>query len=172
MLIWESPLIKRKEIAALSAFARGATECFLRADNQGSLVICERGSVPKGVVERRLRRLFSNGRTQPEEGPWIFLVGIWTPVDWREEVCAWYQCEHGPMLLECRSWRGFQFLEAATSQGCQFYVLHRLANRTALDSAARQRSRATPWFHRLARNKWFDQGFERTLFRRVSLPRG
>lgn len=171
MLIWESHLTRRKQIAALAAFARGATECFLREDKQGSFVVCERGTAPNGVVERRLRRLFSAGRTEPTAGPWIFSVGIWTPADWREEICAWYQCEHGPMLLQCPSWKGFQFLETAAPRGCQFYVLHRLASRTALDSEARQRSRATPWFHRLAQNKWFDQGFERVLCRRVNLAR-
>lgn len=73
------------------------------------------------------------------------------------------------MLLECREWRGFQFLEMPTERGCQFYILHRLAGRAALDSEQRKRSRATPWFRRLAKNKWFDQAFERVLHKRMSL---
>jgi hypothetical protein len=169
MLIWESASVKPKEIEALAAYARGPAECLLREDKQGSLIVCEKGKAPANVVEKRLSPLFSSGRSGPEAGPWIFSVGVWTPEAWREEFCAWYQCEHGPMLLECREWQGFQFLEMATERGCQFYVLHRLAARSALDSEQRKRSRSTPWFHRLAKNKWFDEAFERVLCRRTSL---
>ena len=42
------------------------------------------------------------------------------------------------MLLECRDWSGFQFMETSTKRGCQFHVLHRLADRAALDSATTQ----------------------------------
>jgi len=169
MLIWQSSLVKRKEVEALATRTTGAAECLLREDNKGSLILCEQGRAPKEVIERRVTRLFAAGRSGPEAGPWIFSVGVWTPEDWRAEFCAWYQCEHGPMLLECREWQGFQFLEMPTERGCQFYILHRLAARAALDSEQRKRSRATPWFRRLAKNKWFDQAFERILWKRMSL---
>ena len=169
MLIWQSASVKRRDVEALAANASGAAECLVREDKLGSIILCEEGMAPEGVVEKRVYPLFSSGRSGPEAGPWIFSVGVWTPEEWREEFCAWYQCEHGPMLLECREWRGFQFLEMSTGQGCQFYVLHRLAARSALDSDQRQRSRATPWFRRLAKNKWFDKAFERVLCRRISL---
>jgi hypothetical protein len=48
-------------------------------------------------------------------------------------------------------------------------VLHRLASRSALASEARERSRSTPWFRRLAKNAWFDEAFERVLCKRISL---
>jgi hypothetical protein len=169
MLVWESSSAKRKEIEAVAAYSRGASECLVRDDNKGSVILCERGRAPKSVTEKRLTLLFTSGRTSPDAGPWIFSVGIWTPKDFREEVCAWYQYEHGPMLLECGDWQGFQFLEMSTERGYQFYVFHRLASRVALDSDQRKRSRSTPWFHRLARNKWFDKAFQRVLLRRMNL---
>jgi hypothetical protein len=169
MLLWETPVGDQKKLEALAARATGAAECLRRDDKKGGLILCEQGSAPKGVVERRATRLFGGGRSGPEAGPWVFCVGIWTPEDWREELCAWYQCEHGPMLLECPEWQGFQLLEASADEGCQFYALHRLSERTALDSEQRKRSRATPWFRRLARNRWFDGAFERALCRRLSL---
>jgi hypothetical protein len=169
MLIWQSSLTDREEIEALAGRTTGVSECLLRDDNEASLILCEQGRAPKRVVEKRVSPLFSAGRHGPEAGPWIFLVGIWTPEDWRAELCAWYRCEHGPMLLECREWQGFQFLEMPTKRGCQFYVLHRLAARAALDSEQRQRSRSTPWFRRLAKNKWFDKAFERVLWHRIGL---
>ena len=76
-----------------------------------------------------------------------------------------------PILLECPEWRGYQLFEAPAARGCQFYVLHHLADRSALDSEWRRRSRSTPWFHRLSKNKWFDGPFERILCRRVAARR-
>ncbi|HUH92196.1 MAG TPA: hypothetical protein VL742_03495 [Casimicrobiaceae bacterium] len=169
MLIWESRSVERAEIEALAARSRGAAECLLRDDGKGSVVLCERGRAPKDVVEKRLEPVFASGHNGPAAGPWVFCVGIWTPAEFREELCAWYLYEHGPILLECPQWRGFQCLEASAARGNQLYVLHRLATRTALDSEQRKRSRDTPWFHRLARHEWFDRAFERVLLRRVSL---
>jgi hypothetical protein len=171
MLIWETTSVDLAEIEALAAHSRGAAECLLRDDGQGSVILCEHGDAPKNTVEKRLTPVFASGRNDPEAGPWMFMVGIRAPAEFREELCAWYLHEHGPILLECRQWRGFQCLEAHAAQGIQFYVLHRLAERSALDSEQRQRSRSTPWFHRLARYDWFDQAFERVLLRRVSLVR-
>lgn len=169
MLLWQSPAVKHEHVEALAAHAKGTAECLVRDDKKGSFILCDQGKAPKGVIEKRLTRLLSAGCYGPDAGPWIFSVGIWMPNPWREEFCAWYQYEHGPLLLECREWKGFQFFEAPTKRGCQFYALHRLASRSALDSPQRKRSRATPWFHRLSKNNWFDRGFERVLCHRSTL---
>ena len=169
MLIWWSSLMKQKEVEALAAHTTGAAECLLRPDRKGSLILCEQGDAPKAVTEKRVSPLFSGGRSGPDAGPWVFSVGVWTPEDWRAEFCAWYQYEHGPILLECQEWQGFQFFEMSTEHGCQFYILHRLAARAALDSEPRKRSRSTAWFRRLAKNEWFDKPFERILCERTSL---
>lgn len=169
MLIWETSAVEHKRLEAVARHTSGAAECLRRDDGKGSLILCDQGNAPRGVQEKRVSRLFSAGRVGPEAGPWIFMVGIWTPEEWREEFCGWYQYEHGPMLLECPVWQGFHFLEASVESGCQFYVLHRLADKAALDSDERRRSRATPWFKRLSRNKWFDGAFERVLTQRLAL---
>jgi hypothetical protein len=171
MLMWEPKAVDLAEIEALAAHARGRTECFSRDDGMGGLILCEDGEAPKNVVEKRLSPVFASGRNDPEAGPWVFCVGIWVPAEFREELCAWYLHEHGPILLECPEWQGFQCLEASVAQGNQLYVLHRLADRRALDSEQRKRSRNTPWFHRLARYDWFDKAFERVLLRRMSVMR-
>lgn len=171
MLIWEIAATGTKALGALAARAAGATQCLVREDGAGSLVLCERGSAPGSVLERRVTELFAAGRVGPRVGSWVFRVGISLPKDWRTEFYAWYKCEHGPILLECPDWEGFQFMEAPSNRGCQFYVLHYLADRSALDSEWRRLSRSTPWFRRLASNKWFDKPFERVLSRRVNLNR-
>ncbi len=169
MLIWETRETDQKSVERLAMHALGSAECFRRVDDQGSLILCEQGRAPQDVSERRATRVLASGRFGPEAGPWIFAVAIRTPKDWREEVCAWYQYEHGPMLLECSDWQGFQLLETTTETGCQLHALHRLADRAALDSEQRKRSRATPWFKRLGTNDWFDGPFERVLAHRLSL---
>ena len=120
MLLWQTSAIKPEDVEALAAHAKGAAECLIRDDKKGSFILCDRGKAPKGVIEKRLMPLFSAGRFGPEAGPWIFAVGIWMPKDWREEFCAWYQYEHGPMLLECREWKGFQFFETPTNAAASF----------------------------------------------------
>jgi hypothetical protein len=169
MLMWQTSVTNAGEVAALAGRAKGAAECLIREDKKGSVILCQKGKAPTGVSETRLTPLVSAGRFGAEAGPWIFMVGIWTPADWREELCAWYQCEHGPILLECPEWSGFQLMETSANSGCQFHVLHRLTDRSALDSRQRKRSRATPWFRRLSKNKWFDEPFVRVLCYRSSL---
>jgi hypothetical protein len=155
--------------AALRKLAAGASraECLVREDRRGGLIVCEKGRAPGSVQEMQVTQLFSGGRAGPDAGGWVFFVGLWTPKDWRSEFYAWYKCEHGPILLECPDWEGFQFFEGPTDRGCQFYVLHRLSDRRALDSEWRKLSRSTPWFRRLARNKWFDKPFQRILYRQA-----
>lgn len=167
MFIWRTHVSDAAELLALSRHALGPAECLQRDDTQGGIILCNEGRAPQGVYEKRGTRLFTAGQYGSEAGPWVFLVGIWTPEDWREEFCAWYRCEHGPMLIECPEWQGFEFIDIPESNGCRFYVLHRLADRSALDSEERKRSRSTPWFRRLAKNAWFDGPFERVLCRQM-----
>lgn len=164
MLFWETPASGTRALRALAARATRA-ECLVRDDRRGGLVVCEKGEPSDGVVEKQVTNLFSDGRAGPDAGGWVFFVGVWTPKDWRSEFYAWYKCEHGPILLECPEWKGFRFFEGHAERGCQFYVLHRLSDRSALDSEWRKLSRSTPWFKRLAKNKWFDKPFERVLYR-------
>jgi hypothetical protein len=169
MLIWETGAVDASRAAEIAAHATGAAECLRRDDGQGWLILCNDGVAPHGVVETRATRLVFGGDVGADAGPWVFLVGIAAPAEWREELCAWYRCEHGPILLECPHWRGFELLESTVETGCELHALHRLADRSALDSDERRRSRSTPWFARLARNAWFDGPFERVLAKRVSV---
>jgi hypothetical protein len=110
--------------------------------------------------------LFAGGRHGPDAGEWLFCVGLWVPAGERREFLAWYQHEHLPILLECPTWDGCRFVEAGASHGCQFYALHQLSDRAALESPERARSRGGPAFERLKRFPWFDEPFTRTLYRR------
>jgi hypothetical protein len=103
-------------------------------------------------------------------GEWLFRVGLWVPREHRDEFLSWYEQEHLPILLECAAWDGCRFVEVPNATGCQFFALHQLADRAALASAERARSRATRWFADLKQFAWFDEPFSRVLYRRVALP--
>ncbi|HJU24766.1 MAG TPA: hypothetical protein VJ891_19855 [Casimicrobiaceae bacterium] len=169
MLIWQTPSIDNVRVSAIARSAIGPAECLRRADGRGTIILCEQGSAPKGVAETHVTRVLSSGETTSDAGRYLFYVIITAPREWRDELCDWYRTEHGPILLECPQWRGFTLYESAAGNGCRLHVLHRIADRTALDSEERKRSRATAWFERLARNAWFDGPFERILAERVNL---
>ena len=149
-----------------SSSDRKSLERFTRVDGDGGLAIAGSG-VPNADTGRQVTQLFAGGTYGPAGGPFLFHVALWTPEDFRTEFLAWYECEHLPMLLEADGWDGCRFVEEPVADGCLFHALHQLRERSALDSDARKRSRATPWFKRLSKNSWFDTGFKRALYRRI-----
>lgn len=153
------------ELEALSG--QGKLERFTRVDGDGALAIANESGSPSTANGRPVTQLFSGGTYGAAAGPFLFHVALWTPHDFRTEFLAWYECEHLPMLLEADGWDGCRFVEERVNEGCLFHALHQLADRSPLDSDARKRSRATPWFGRLANNSWFDKGFKRALYRRI-----
>jgi len=169
VLIWQTPLIADARVGAIARDALGHVECLRRVDGRGTIILCEKGEPPKGVAETRVTPVLSSGETTPDAGRWLFYVIITAPREWRDELCDWYRTEHGPILLECPRWRGFILGESSAGNECRLHVLHRLADRSALDSDERKRSRATTWFERLARNDWFDGPFERILAERFQI---
>ena len=169
MLIWQSLATGDGHVSDIARSAIGDIEVLRRVDGQGTIVLCESGTPPHGVVETRATPVLSGGEPMAAAGRWLFHVIIVAPREWRDELCEWYRTEHGPILLECSRWRGFRLLESPMENGCRLHALHRLADRSALDSDERKRSRATPWFERLARNSWFDGPFERVLAERVDV---
>ncbi len=169
MLIWKTANTTPSTLRAISRHAEGDSECLVRDDGLEVIITCDRGQKPDGVEEVSTRRVHSVGSYGPEGGPWLFVVDIWTPAECGRELCAWYEDEHAPMLMQCADWKGVDLRESLCESGRQFHVLHRLADRSALDSPHRSASRRTPWFERLAKHTWFDGPFHRSLYRRALL---
>ena len=167
MLIWKTKQTSPKALWEVTQCAEGEVECLVHVAGLGAMVTCSRGVAPDSVEQITSHRVFSAGSFGPQGGPWIFVVSIWAPREWGSELCAWYQDEHTPMLLQCTNWKGVDLRETPTELGRQFHVLHRLADPLALESPQRASSRRTPWFDRLAENSWFDGPFTRDLYRRV-----
>ena len=168
MLIWELATTDAAEIRRTAIGCAADAESFVRDDGRGALIVCDGDNIGAAGVSgaKRMQLLFTGGRFGRTAGDWLFHVGLWTPPDFREELLAWYRHEHLPILLECRLWDGCRFVEQKVDKGCQFYALHQLADKAALDSAERKRSRSTPWFKRLSVHSWFDGAFTRTLYKK------
>lgn len=161
MILFEYP--DSAQLDALSG--NKSVERFTRVDGDGALALANSDADHAGG--RAVTQLFCGGTYGTAAGPFLFHVALWTPEDFRTEFLAWYECEHLSMLLEADGWDGCRFVEERVRDGCLFHALHQLSDRNALESDARKRSRATPWFGRLARNSWFDKGFKRALYRRA-----
>jgi hypothetical protein len=165
MFLGETRKSEIDSLARLVQGKRGATvERFAAEDNEKALIILDGGSQIEHPLLVPVELLFSGGKVGPNRGPYLFMVGIWLPAAERSEFLEWYQNEHLPILLECPTWNGCRFVESAASKGHQFYALHQLADRSALQSEERRRSRATPWFMRLKQHPWFDEPFTRQLY--------
>ena len=169
MLIWRTADTTPDNLRAVARNAEGETECLVRDDGLETLITCDHGRKPEGVEEVATRRVHNVGINGPDGGNWLFVVGIWTPAECGRELCAWYEEEHAPMLMQCADWKGVDLHESPCKSGRQFHVLHRLADRTALDSPHRAASRRTPWFNQLSTHTWFDAAFQRSLYRRTLL---
>ena len=151
--------------AFLASARSGDAELYLADQGKGGLTI--QSDASSGAADATAAKtLFSSGRFGRDGGDWLFHVGLWTPADFREEFLAWYSIEHLPILLECPTWDGCRFVEQQVADGCQFYAMHQLAERSALDSEQRKASRDTAWFKRLKAHDWFDEAFTRALYRR------
>lgn len=157
------------EIRRNAPHCAAGAELFLRDDGQGSMIVCgsDDAKASGAIAEKRMQVLFTGGKYGRDGGDWLFYVGLWTPADFRDEFLAWYEREHLPILLECPLWDGCRFVEQPIDRGYQFYAMHQLSDKAALDSAERKRSRSTPWFRRLSVHSWFDGAFTRTLCRRL-----
>lgn len=141
-------------------------EVFDRDDGSDERLLLGDGVVAaKGAETATI--LFTGGSFGPTAGPFLFRVGMWTPIEDREDFLAWYEDDHLSLLLDHPAWDGCRFIETAADDGCQFYVLHQMRDPAALDSDERRRSRDTPWFHRLKKKDWFDDAFVRALYRRA-----
>ncbi len=98
-------------------------------------------------------------------GEVVYLLKFPVPEEYATEFDAWYRFEHVPLLLEEPAWYACELFRSTCPSAFSFASLHYLESRAVLNSEARKRSRATPWWNRLARNDWWDHRFERMLLR-------
>jgi hypothetical protein len=147
----------------------GSIEWYSREDGDGLLAVTNERTIdaPSGKTHA-VTPLFTLGEYGAAAGPHLFYLALRVPEDYRNEFLAWYESEHLPMLLEAKGWDGCRFVEEPVNDGLLFHALHQLRDLSALESAERKRSRATPWFGRLAKNAWFDSGFVRSIYRRIT----
>lgn len=89
--------------------------------------------------------------------PVLYAVFFTVPQERLADFDTWNEDDHLPLLLEDERWLGvrrFEIVDGAP-QSFNRLALHHLSDRSALDSDARKRARATPWRARLAAESWF-----------------
>lgn len=92
----------------------------------------------------------------------VFAVFFSVPDDRAEEFNAWYDEEHGPMLLKCKDWlmiRRFEIYDGEP-QPWTHLALHYLRDGSALESPELEAARNTEWRDRLATEDWFRGSFQ------------
>jgi hypothetical protein len=98
--------------------------------------------------------------TSPAEmlgAPVLYAVFFAVPSDRQADFDAWYATDHVPVLMEEAQWLGvrrFNIVDGAP-ESFNRMALHYLADKSALDSDARRKARATPWRAKLAEEPWF-----------------
>ncbi len=107
------------------------------------------------------RQLTSRSRSGTDESfinaAVLYPVFFEVPADRTADFDAWNEEDHLPILMEDERWLGvrrFEIFDGAP-QAYNRVSLHYLADRSALDSPARAKARATDWRARLASEPWF-----------------
>jgi hypothetical protein len=89
--------------------------------------------------------------------PILYAVFFAVPDERKADFDAWYATDHVPLLMEEAQWLGirrFEILDGAPERFNRM-ALHYLADKSALESDARRKARATPWRAKLAEEPWF-----------------
>jgi hypothetical protein len=91
------------------------------------------------------------------DAPVLYAVFFNVPADRLGDFDAWYGEDHVPLLLEDERWLGVRRFAITDGEPGRYtrLALHYLADRSVLESDARQRARQTPWRVRLAAEPWF-----------------
>jgi hypothetical protein len=99
----------------------------------------------------------ARGQTAFIDAPVLYPVFFEVPKERQAEFDSWYKDEHIPILMEEERWLGvrrFDIFDGAPNRFNRL-ALHYLSHRSALDSEARKKARATAWRDRLAQEPWF-----------------
>src|SRR5437867_4361601 len=89
MLIREYPAADAAELRRIENACPKGTELFLRDDGNGSVVVTESEMPAAHPAEKAVTVLFNCGQYGRDGGDWLFLVGLWTPGNFRDEFLAW-----------------------------------------------------------------------------------
>jgi hypothetical protein len=109
------------------------------------------------TVDRRIYEQLSEDRAAPDAGadgpaPVILAVANSVPADMEDDMTAWYQQEHIPMLLEVPGWRRirrYRLIGGSEPPGPDFLSLHELAGPAVLEEPAYRAAVSTPWRNRI-----------------------
>src|SRR5437773_549076 len=106
--IFESMMIAQSAAGPVAAgdFLRAhPCELFVAVEGDRCLaLLSDAGRGEAGWLFTPVESLFERGRYGPAAGEWLFYVGMYVAHSERQAFLEWYESEHLPILLECRTW--------------------------------------------------------------------
>lgn len=88
----------------------------------------------------------------PSPAPVVLSVAISVPAGTEQDLAAWYDDEHIPMLLKVAGWqriRRYRLTRSLDEPGPEFLSLHDLAGPQVLEEPAYRAAISTPWRDRI-----------------------
>jgi hypothetical protein len=109
------------------------------------------------TVDRRIYEQLSEDPAAPDTdadgpAPVILAVANSVPPDMEDDMTAWYQQEHIPMLLEVPGWRRirrYRLIGGSEPPGPDYLSLHELAGPAVLEDPGYRAAVSTPWRNRI-----------------------
>ena len=109
------------------------------------------------TLDRRIYELLSEDRAASDAGadgpaPVILAVANSVPPEMEDDMTAWYEQEHIPMLLEVPGWRRirrWRLIGGSEPLGPDFLSLHELAGPSVLEEPGYRAAISTPWRDRI-----------------------
>jgi len=105
------------------------------------------------ALDRRVYEQISQDGSPPaDEAPVILAVATSVPASAEQDLAAWYEQEHIPMLLQVPGWqriRRFRLVRALDAPGPDFLSLHELAGPEVLEEPGYRAAISTPWRDRM-----------------------
>jgi hypothetical protein len=127
------------------------------ADAAAVLAVLAGGAPARVAFSARRLAQRDSAAFMPEFVTHVLPVAIPAPAEHVAELDAWYEQEHGDMLLRCPDWLRVRRYAIESIEGAAWsrLALHDLASPHVLFTPQLRAAMSTPWRARLAEHEWF-----------------
>lgn len=120
------------------------------------------------VLDRREYELISDTGPATDRPPALLAVTISVPPGTEEDLAAWYDDEHIPMLMAVPGWRRIRRFRLVAGTGPDYLALHEIDGVPVLEEAGYRDAVSTPWRDRIVASATTRS---RRVFGLLDLPR-
>jgi hypothetical protein len=116
-----------------------------------------------GFTRYTCEEIFCVSKESSTEIDTQILYAVWfnVPQERLADFDDWYNNDHVPLLMQCKDWQMVRRFNVISGEPKPYnrLALHYLADKSALDSPERKKSRETPWRAKLAGESWFSGAY-------------